>query len=199
MIGRYRSKVAVSARSKIGPWRQPVYIAIAVLGGSGLLWSSWQWWSRTRLNADLAALAQGTDVAVDSASWDGLVQARARFLDRRDRFDEAQALIDDALPRVQPATQAAMLYNHANVLVERAIARIERGDLDGAIPLVNLAKDSYRRALRLEPGNFDLKHNFDVAMRLVRDFPPAGAEGEDETATPKKLWTDLPGVPKGLP
>jgi mxaK protein len=179
--------------------RQYVFGVIALLGLVGLVGSAHELWSRSKQNAMLRAIVAGSDVAVDPGSWDGLVVARARSLDRRDRFDEAQAFIDEALPRLAPISQAAVLYNHANVLVERAIARIERGDLDGAIPLINLAKDGYKRALRLEPENFDIKYNFDVAMRLVRDFPPGGKEGEDETATPKKLWTDLPGIPKGLP
>ncbi len=180
-------------------WRQPIYVSIAALGLAGLAWSSWELLSRSKQNSVLNAVAAGTDVAVSPSSYAGLVLGRARFLDRRDRFEEAQAFIDEALPRLPPVEQAAVLYNHANVFVERAIARIERGDLDGAIPLINLAKDGYRRALRLDPSNYDLKYNFDVAMRLVRDFPPGGPDGEDETATPKKLWTDLPGVPKGLP
>jgi mxaK protein len=180
-------------------WRQYVFGVIALLGVMGLIGSTYELWSRSKQNAMLRAIVAGSDVDVDPGSWDGLVLARARSLDRRDRFDEAQAFIDEALPRLAPKSQAAVLYNHANVLVERAIARIERGDLDGAIPLINLAKDGYKRALRLEPENFDIKYNFDVAMRLVRDFPPGGKEGEDETATPKKLWTDLPGIPKGLP
>jgi mxaK protein len=170
-----------------------------LLGFASLAGSTYELWSRSKQNSVLKAIAAGEDVAVDPGAADALVIARAQSLDRRDRFDEAQAFIDNALPRLAPGSQSIVLYNHSNVFVERAIARIERGDLDGAIPLINLAKDGYKRALRLDPYNFDIKYNFDVAMRLVRDFPPGGKEGEDETATPKKLWTDLPGIPKGLP
>ncbi len=182
-----------------GGWRAGIYATVLVAGLAGLVWCLSEWSARARQNAALKAIAAGEDMAVGPADGGGLVVARARFLDRRDRTDEAQVLIDEALPRLPPDLRAAVLYNHANALIDRAIDRIERGDLDRAIPLVNLAKDGYRRALRLDPGNFDLKHNYDVAMRLVRDFPPGGMEGEDETATPKKLWTDLPGIPKGLP
>ena len=63
-----------------------------------------------------------------------------------------------------------------------------------------LAKDDYRLALRLDPTAWDIKFNFDVAMRIVRDFPGYEQEGEDVPPdAPKRLWTDLPGVPKGLP
>jgi len=34
----------------------------------------------------------------------------------------------------------------------------------------------------------------------VRDFPELEVTGDDDVpATPKKLWTELPGLPKGLP
>jgi mxaK protein len=191
----FREAVAVRLRE----WREPIYVLLSLFGLAGVAWSSWELWSRSKQNSALAAVVAGEDLSVPASSGPGLVMARARFLDRRDRFEEAQTFIDEALPGLPPQAQAGVLFNHANVFVERAIAQIERGDLDGAIPLINLAKDGYRRALRLDPGNYDLKYNFDVAMRLVRDFPPGGPDGEDEAATPKKLWTDLPGVPKGLP
>jgi mxaK protein len=88
----------------------------------------------------------------------------------------------------------------ANARMRASIKAIEQGNFDRATPLVALAKSEYRAVLGLEPGNWDAKHNLDVAMRLVRDLPRA--EGEDEAGKdepPAKLWTDLPGVPKGLP
>ncbi len=37
-------------------------------------------------------------------------------------------------------------------------------------------------------------------MRLVRDFPQLDVEGEEiPPEAAKKLWTDLPGLPRGLP
>ena len=66
--------------------------------------------------------------------------------------------------------------------------------------MVMLAKAEYRNALRIDPQNWNAKYNLDVAMRLVRDLPQAVGEDEEKPLeTPEKLWTDLPGVPKGLP
>jgi mxaK protein len=179
--------------------RTALFVIIAGIGLVGAGWSLLRLSDLAHQNAVLKAIAAGEDRDVAVGSWGGLAVARARFLDRRDRHDDAQTFIDAVLPGLDPGWQARVLYNHANVLIERAVARIERGDIDGSVALVNLAKQGYRRALQLEPDNFDIKYNYDVAMRLVRDFPPPGVDGEDETATPKKLWTDLPGIPKGLP
>jgi mxaK protein len=62
-----------------------------------------------------------------------------------------------------------------------------------------LARDFYTRALRIEPQFWDAKYNLDIAMRLVRDFPDVEIHGDDQKRPTSKLWTDLPGLPKGGP
>jgi mxaK protein len=102
--------------------------------------------------------------------------------------------------RAAAAVQVRMLYNMANARLRAAIKATEQGKFDKAIPLVALAKAEYRSALRLAPLDWEAKHNLDVAMRLVRDLPRGEAEEKTEPeTTPSKLWTDLPGIPKGLP
>lgn len=180
--------------------RTPFYSALLALSVAGFVWSAAAYGRVQEQNRRLTAILAGEDAVIDpTRDADGLILARVRFLDALDRHEDALAVIDGSFAKLQPDAQAAILYNHANALVGRAISSVERNDLDAAIPFVNLAKENYRKALRLRPDNFDIKYNYDVAMRLVRDFPPGGPDGEDEVATPKKLWTDLPGVPKGLP
>lgn len=152
-------------------------------------------------NAAIARLRAGADVAVDPVTArPALLDARSAFLLHRDRIDEAQPLLDQAMLRADDTTRVRMLYNMANARLRAAVASIEKGDYDKAIPLVMLAKAEYRSALRLDPGDWNAKYNLDIAMRLVRDLPQAVGEDEQKPLqTPEKLWTDLPGVPKGLP
>lgn len=169
-------------------------IALAVL--------SWRVYQVNQDNATIAALAAGDDVEIDfTKASDEVIFARSRYLLYRERREEAQTLLDLGGSRMtDPSLRARLLYNHANARVRDAVSAIEKGDPARAIPLTQLAKDEYRLALRLDPSNWDIKHNLDVAMRLVRDFP--GYEGEAEEVpedAPKNLWTDLPGVPRGLP
>jgi mxaK protein len=169
-------------------------VALAVLG--------WRIYEIRRDNAIIAALAAGDDVPVDGRrASDEVLVARSHYLLKYDRWEEAQSLLDaTASSMSDPRLRARLLYNHANARVREALDAVGRSDIDKAIPLTRLAKDEYRLALRLDPFAWDIKHNYDVAMRIVRDFP--GAEQEDEDVppdAPKRLWTDLPGVPKGLP
>jgi mxaK protein len=167
-----------------------------VLVGAGALFA---WKQHT--NGLIRDLRAGKDVAVDAVSAPAaLLEARAAFLLTRDRIDEAQPLLDQASLRASSAQQERMLYNMANARMRAAILAIGQGNFDRATPLVALAKSEYRSVLGLEPGNWDAKHNLDVAMRLIRDLPRAEGEDEDgKDEPPAKLWTDLPGIPKGLP
>ena len=169
-------------------------LAVVLAAGTLLL-------SHMRTNAALKELRAGKDVAVDAATApSALLEARTAFLLTRDRIDEAQPLLDQAALRADDAAHARMLYNMGNARVRAALKTIEQGHFDSAIPLVALAKAEYRAVLRLDPDNWDARYNLDVAMRLVRDLPRAeGEDDEDTTKKPVKLWTDLPGVPKGLP
>lgn len=163
---------------------------------------AWQVFEVNRDNATISALAAGEDIEIDlTNASDEVVFARSRYLLYRERREDAQTVLDLGGSRMKaPGLRAKLLYNHANLRIRDAMAVIAGGDPARAIPLTQLAKDEYRSALRLDPSNWDIKHNYDVAMRIVRDFP--GYEGEAEEVpeeAPKNLWTDLPGVPRGLP
>ena len=192
LISRLTSKGAVKAALLWGL----LAASVATFVVAGILYLS-----KTQTNADIDQLRAGKDVAVDAAdASQALLDARSAFLLKRGRIDEAQPLLDQAQARADSATQVRMLYNMANARMRTAVREIEKGNFDKAIPLVSLAKSEYRSALRLDPGNWDAKFNLDVAMRLVRDLPQAVGEDEEKPLeTPEKLWTDLPGVPKGLP
>ena len=178
-------------------------VATTLLAASVLAFvvSAWAYLHQRADNAAIAALGAGQDIAVDPArASSGAIAARVRFLLLHERLDEAQSLLDQATARLAPSARAAILYNMANARLRQAFADIERGQIDRGIPLIRIAKDEYRIALRTDPGNWDYKHNLDVAMRLIRDFPQLGSGDDDEdTSGPKPVWTDIPGVPKGLP
>jgi mxaK protein len=175
--------------------------ALLAVGVVGCVISGSLLYSKMRINATIDRLRAGADVEVDPASAaPAVLDARAAYLLRRNRIDEAQPMLDEAGERADAAVNVRMLYNMANARLRAAIKAIEQGNYDKAIPLVTLAKAEYRSALRLDPEHWDAKYNLDVAMRLVRDLPQAVGEDEEKPLeTPEKLWTDLPGAPKGLP
>jgi mxaK protein len=189
------------AKIEVGRAKAALLKSLLVAGIAGAAISGWLLFTGLETNSVIDRLRAGSDVAVDPVSAPpALLEARAAFLLRRGRIDEAQPLLDQAAERADAAINERMLYNMANARMRAAVKAIEKGDFDKAIPLVALAKSEYRTSLRLDPMDWDAKFNLDVAMRLVRDLPQAVGEDEEKPLeTPEKLWTDLPGAPKGLP
>ncbi len=178
-------------------WTSVAVLAVA-LAGAAL--AGWRLVVAARDNAAIRALAAGTDLPLAAGAGPAAAMARLHFLLRRDRLDEARPVLAAVVAQGSPAQAAAALYDTANARLRKAFEHLEVGQIDPAIPLVRLAKDSYRRALLIDPQFWDAKYNLDIAMRLVRDFPQLDQEGEEPPPdAAKRLWTDLPGIPKGLP
>lgn len=151
-------------------------------------------------NGDIAALGTGHDVPVSANARPEVLFARLAFLTIRDRFDEAQPLMNRIAATGDRAIASAAYYDLSNARLRAALVHLEINEIDPAVPLVRLAKEGYRRALALDPGFWDAKYNLDIAMRLVRDFPQIETSGEElPPEAAKRLWTELPGVPRGLP
>ncbi|MFD1282626.1 MxaK protein [Methylobacterium goesingense] len=157
-------------------------------------------WRITRDNAAIRSLAGGNDVAVPRDAAPALLLARVQHLARRGAVEAIEPLIE-ALDRAGEVERAARArYALANAHLRQAFDLLERGDLDPAGPRITLARQEYRRALQGRPDFWDAKFNLDVASRLLRDFPDFDRKSGDELkAEPKKIWTDIPGQPRGQP
>ena len=162
--------------------------------------SLWQVWRDKSANALIRGLVAGRDLEIPADAPPELIHARARFLMSHVRLEEGEGLVQAMQRTGDDAALARLLYDVGNARLRAAFRGVEDQDVDEAVPHVRVAKDTYRRALALAPGNVDAKVNLDLAMRLVRDFPELGEEAtEDPKSKPKNLWTELPGTPEGLP
>lgn len=176
-------------------------IVLTMLSIAGLALSAFDVWRQARANAVIAGLNAGRDIEVGTDASPPLLFARGQFLVKREEFDAAYPLLD-ALSRRAPNSRerGALLYDLANARLRAAYELARRNRVTDAVPLVNLAKDELRAALRIAPSDWNYKHNLDVAMQLVRDFPAsAQTETEEKPESPEELWTDLPSRPGGLP
>lgn len=157
-------------------------------------------WRDARTNAAIAALEAGRDIAVPPDAADPLLVARIKFLAFRDRLGETEPLLETLDSRRSADAAARARYVVANARIREAFRLIERSELDKAGPQVTLARQDYRRALQARPDFWDAKFNFDVASRLIRDFPEFDRKfGDELKAEPKQIWTDIPGQPRGGP
>ncbi|MGR9088212.1 MAG: MxaK protein [Gammaproteobacteria bacterium] len=126
--------------------------------------------------------------------------ARAYYLKRRHRYDEALATLSLVMDRGDAGQRAETRYNLGNLYLEQALAQTEAMNIDTAMALAGLAKQAYRQSLALDSHDWDAKYNLEVAMRLLPEMDRITPEQEDEPADQKsQLWTTVPGFPRGLP
>ncbi|WP_088343950.1 MULTISPECIES: hypothetical protein [Rhodomicrobium] len=167
---------------------------------AALVWQGVLLWRTARDNRLIADLAAGIDR--DGAASPETLLARTNYLLAHGRMEDAQLLGDDPALRAAPAIRAAIYYNIANARLREALPMLSRQQTDRALSLIGLANEEYRQALRLAPGDWNIRYNLDYAMRLVRDTPRLQLEQEGELErqpSRKQNWTDLPSLPKGLP
>jgi len=123
--------------------------------------------------------------------------ARAHALSTRGESEAAQTAYR-SLQADTPLGQAAR-FNSANSLVRQAQQERAGAQAGQAVPLLELAKETYREVLRLDPTQWDARYNLERAQRLLPDpeeddGPPATAPNNAERAA-----TTMRGVSQGLP
>jgi mxaK protein len=123
--------------------------------------------------------------------------AHARALDaagdREAALMQYRRLHSDA--QVGPAAR----YNSANVLIRQAL-EVRAGDQPAlAIPLIELAKETYRDVLRADPGHWAARYNLERAQRLLPDPVPADDEAGPPPRGAERAATTMRGVAQGMP
>jgi mxaK protein len=170
-----------------------VTLALAA-ASAGLLWET-----NVAQNRTITALIGGYDVTVSSDAAPELLFARAYFLLEHARFDDAQQIASSLEHRGSDQLRADLHYDMGNARLKLAFDKIEGGDFDAAGALVGLAREDYREAIRLNPDGWNARFNFDVASRLVREYPSFGFTEDERRRGPRPLWTELPNIPRGEP
>lgn len=177
-------------------------LGLALFSLVGAAWEAWQWRDAHRIAAALAEFAAGRDIGPEQRFGAALPirLAYALYLSRQERYADAQAELAELSDQGDASFRARVLYDLGNVYLRQTLDTVERGEAARATPFAELAKDAYRRALRHDPEFQDAKYNLEVASRLMPDFDSVdnGTETPDEE-TARKLWTRVPGFPRGLP
>jgi len=182
--------------------KQGLAAGLALLLLAGAAWQAWEWWEAGSTKAALAEFAAGRDIGPEQRllAPPPVRLAYALYLARREQFADAQEVLAGLSDMGTSEFRARASYDLGNLYLRQALAEVERGEAGRAVPLAELAKEAYRRALRADPAFWDAKYNLEAATRLSPDFDPveSGSEEPDEDAA-RRLWTRVPGFPRGLP
>jgi mxaK protein len=121
---------------------------------------------------------------------------RAVALSKED-YDGALAAYKAIVRSGREDLRRIALYDLGNLHLKQAL-QVGLTDEEQSLPLIELAKQSYRDELRRDPGDWDARYNLERALRLApeedEDFedtgPPAPKEQERSTIADPRM--DLP-------
>lgn len=154
-------------------------------------------WHLAQARAWNRAIADGSVVDADGELPAAARFARAWYLERQGARERAIAAYKDAERGAGDRLAAAARYNRANAYLRWAMEL--RGERAQALPLIELAKQTYRDLLRERPGDWDARYNLERALRLLPD-PEAETRAEGpQPLERERAVTTMRGFTLGLP
>lgn len=139
---------------------------VALVCGSMLLIEFWRWDQTRNYNA---AIGQARFDDARPYRGDNGLFAKAYAEQQQARYQDAR-IIYGALENTEDKTlRLAVLFNMGNTYLQQASSIDLEEDTDLALPLIELAKISYRRALSIDSKYWDAKYNLERALQLLPD------------------------------
>jgi mxaK protein len=170
-------------------WVTVLLLVALVTDGYGL-------WRATQLNS---AIADGSIVNSVGELPPQALFAQAYLLAQKGAHDDAIAVYKKVEISSTATLRQAATYNRANRYLTQAMALDEEAAKQLGLPLVEMAKDTYRAVLRVAPDAWDAKYNLERALRLV---PDPDDSDDAELPPPEKserALTTMRGFSLGLP
>jgi mxaK protein len=133
--------------------------------------------------------------------------ANAVYWKSNGEMQKALSLYAEAASGNQPVIRKSAYFNSGNLYLSQANQLLEEKGLDAfdqVGPMLAMAKESYREALRSDPAWHEAKYNYELALRLAPMFElkkSNRSEDEDEPEEEEATdgWPSIPGFPRGMP
>lgn len=176
--------------------RTAVLLALLLLFAGAVAFDGWR---LARVQAWNRAMEDGSIVtAAEPLPLEALF-AQAYYLERKGEYQRALDLYQHVRARGNAALRAAAEYNSANIYLRQGSETRSVDSEQQALPLLELAKETYRQALRENGGDWDARYNLERALRLA----PEPDESEAVDSRPPRKREHAPGTVRafsmGLP
>ena len=143
------------------------------------------------------AIAQAADPAGRPGDFAEARFAHALALSHKGSYEAALAAHKALLAERGPL-RAAALYNLGNLHLRQALRNGPARAVE-ALPLVELAKQAYRDALRDEPGDWDARYNLERALWLAPEVDAQAGEDNEPPVGRELTITTAPAMRGELP
>jgi len=187
----------LSARRRRG-WRIGVaFLVLAALAALDLHRLS----AIARWNERIAAMERSAADAPATLEPEAPMEVRfalARATAQQGEATRAVVLYHE-VAQARPDLAGAALFDAANVLLREAERIAASGDRLAARPLLELAKATYREALRREAGRWDARYNLERALRLAPEDGSADDAPLPMPAQSERAVTTMRAFTLGLP
>jgi mxaK protein len=124
--------------------------------------------------------------------------ARAIALAGAGQVDAAIKAYKEQIQGPRPDLKLRALYNLGNLYLREA-TRGASEESTPALPLIELAKQSYRDLLRIDPGFWDARYNLERALWLAPEIEDPVLDVEDVPDAEDRTMSTLPGARLELP
>ncbi|HKC43590.1 MAG TPA: MxaK protein [Burkholderiales bacterium] len=179
-------------------WRiGAAFLVLAALAGLDLYRLS----AIARWNERIATIESSAAYAPAALEPDAPMEARfalARAAAQQGEVTRAVALYRD-VAHARPDLSGAALFDAANALLREADRIAASGDRLAARPLLELAKATYREALRHEAGRWDARYNLERALRAAPEDGSADDAPLPMPADSERAATTMRAFTLGLP
>ena len=181
----------------VTPARGLLLSSVAVAMALALGYDGVSWLRAERANA---SIREGHALSVGTRTSPEVLFAQAYALGMSGQQQRALTLYREltADTRNADALRAAALYNIGNLHLRQALVARADGAEGQAMALFELAKQSYRDTLSIDPKDWDAKYNLERVLRLAPETEEPDL-GEGPTITRRRMPASKREVPLGPP
>ncbi|MGZ8198251.1 MAG: hypothetical protein ACXWVP_07835 [Burkholderiales bacterium] len=145
------------------------------------------------------AIADGSVTALPGQLPAPLVFTQAYHQPLGGDYQAVLALYQRAEIGGDPALRAAARYNSGNVYFRAGLAMRNADNEQHAVPLLELAKRSYREAIKQNPANWDARYNLERVLRQRPEPEDLDDSGLGAPQQAERAATTMRGFSLGLP
>jgi mxaK protein len=144
------------------------------------------------------AIARAADPAASTGDFAEARFAHALALAHAGRYEAALAAHKALVQAEHGPLREAALYNLGNLHLRQAL---RTGPLPPpeSLPLVELAKQALRDALRADPGDWDARYNLERALSLAPEIDDQASEESEPPVQRERTITTAPAIRSDLP